>query len=152
MVAHCGLWYALLLCTGLSVIEVWPRLPRFRDRLGVAVGPRAWQCGNWLTRVFSQEHLHLYGYRIRRGFGRVKPLCIFSILSRMWVHGEDSVQQLSVSWRGSGCTCLTVWELTDLGVFTRISIIMGIVYIWVLGVWSPCVYIFHIIPDLDNWS
>ena len=51
-------------------------------------------------------------------------MCVISILSSpTWVHGADSVQQLSVNERGSGPTCLTVWERTgewtDFGVFQR---------------------------------
>ena len=47
-------------------------------------------------------------------------VCVFSILlSPTWVHRPDSVQQLSVSGRGSGPTCLAVWDLNDFAVFPR---------------------------------
>ena len=67
-------------CTGLSVVEGWPRLWELGTAC-VAVGPRVWLCGSGrrslLTLVFSREDLRHYGYRIRQGYGRVKPLCVY---------------------------------------------------------------------------
>ena len=120
--------------------------------MSVAVGPRAWQCGSGrgsgLTLVFSREDLRQYGYHICLGWGRAceAPVCVFSILlSRTWVHRPDSVQQLSVSGRGSGPTCLAVWDLNDFGVFPRGPPSLWVLYTFGFGVCESPVCIFSIL-------
>ena len=83
-----ALWpvvHAAPVCTGLSVVEVWPRL----RELGTAW---AWQ----------------------------------------WAHVFDCV--------GADGGAYWLWYFPE-----RTSVVMGILYVWGGGVWSPCVCIFHII-------
>ena len=79
-----GAWWRIVACGARCFCVHWPvcgrgvaTTSRARDRMGVAVGPRAWQCGTWMALVYSLEDLRCYGYRIRRGCGRVKPLCVY---------------------------------------------------------------------------
>ena len=72
------------------------------------------------------------------------PVCVFSILSsRTWVHRPDSVQQLSVSGRGSGPTCLAVWDLNDFGVIPRGPPSLWVSYTFEFGVCESPVCIFY---------
>ena len=74
------------------------------------------------------------------------PVCVFSILfSRTLVHRADSVQQLSVSGRGSGPTCLAVCELNDFGVFPRGPPSLWVSYAYGFGVCESPVCIFSIL-------
>ena len=74
------------------------------------------------------------------------PVCVLSILfSRTLVHRADSVQQLSVSGRGSGPTCLAVCELNDFGAFPRGPPSLWVWYTFGFGVCESPVCIFSIL-------
>ena len=127
--------------------------------MSVAVGPRAWQCGggrgSGLTLVFSREDLRRYGYRIRLGWGRVKPLCVyfpFYFPGRWYI---ELTACSSSQWVGVAVDP-RAWQCVNFGAFPR-----GPPSLWVsytrkyfggVGVWSPSVYIFHIISDLGTRS
>ena len=76
------------------------------------------------------------------------PVCVFSILfSRTLVHRADSVQQLSVSGRGSGPMCLAVCELNDFGVFPRGPPSLWVSYTSGVGACEAPVYVFSILSS-----
>ena len=150
-----ALWpvvHAAPVCTGLSVVEVWPRL----RELGTAW---AWQWAHvfdcvgadggayWLW-YFPERTSVIMGIVYVGGVGVWSPcVCIFHIIitdvgtgewAWQWAHVLDSVgADGGVDW---------LWCFPE-----RTSVVMGIVYVWGGGVWSPCVCIFHIIfPDVGT--
>ena len=127
MVAHCGLWCALLLC---ALACLWSRCGHDFESSGPhgrGSGPTCftvWERTGERTDsgVFPRGPPSLWVSYTSGVWAFEAPVCVFStLLSRTWVHGADSVQQLSASWRGSGSgpTCLAVCELIDSGVFLR---------------------------------
>ena len=116
-------------CTGLSAtcLTGWEQIEECTDSGVFARGPLALLV-SYTSRVWACE----------------APVCIFSILSRTGVHGADSVQQLSVSGRDSGPTCLTVCDLTDSGVFPRGPPSLWVSYTFGFGVCEAPVCIFSI--------
>ena len=127
--AHCGLWCTLLLC---ALACLWSRCGHDFESSGPHGRGSGPTCLTVWERteepidsgIFPRGPLSLWVSYTSGVWACEAPVYVFSILlSPTWVHGADSVQQLSVNERGSGPTCFTVWERTgewtDFGVFQR---------------------------------
>ena len=148
-------------CTGLSVVEVWPQLRELETAW-------AWQWAHvfdcvgadggayWLW-YFPEKTSVIIGIVYVGGVGVWRPCgCISHIIITdvgTW------------SWQRAAALSEWAWQwayvLDSVGVDggvdwlwcfpERTSLIMGIVYVWGGGVWSPCVCIFNfIIPDVGT--
>ena len=139
-------------CTGLSVVEGWPRL----RELGTAW---AWQWAHvfdcvgadggayWLW-YFHERTSVIMGIVYIGGVGVWSPcVCIFNII----------IPDVG-TWTWQRAAALSEWAWQWAHVLgsvgpewlccfpERTSVIMGIVYVWGGGVWSPCVYFPYYYP------
>ena len=151
MVAHCGLWCTLLLY---ALACLWSRCghdfessgPHGRDSEPTCL--TVWERTEEPTDsgIFPRGPPSLWVSYTSGVWACEAPVCVFFILfSRTWVHRPDSVQQLSVSGRGSGPTCLAVWDLNDFGVFPRGPPSLWVSYTFGFGVCESPVCIFSIL-------